>query len=139
MELLDSYFGEWCLTRKSSDGYEFDGKAYFEFIGKHQLRLNEVGKSYYPSNISVISQQNWIWKLEPPHSLKVFFDGEVDDIYHDVQTEKDDKAWIGSATHLCIEDTYSATYQFKKDEIIVSLKVEGPEKNYDLTSLFLRN
>lgn len=73
---------------------------------------------------------------------------EVDDIFHDIETDYAGKGWVGRGEHLCELDMYWAYYEFRLPKVAeegqgmdvfgVRYKVKGPQKDYTSDTAYER-
>ena len=137
-ELFVSLAGSWTLERTITGDASFNGSAEFEQLGKSEFRLREKGHLAMADGREIAASRNWIWRLEETGNLHVLYDENPLRTYHDIELVKEGDVWTGEATHLCEPDTYLGHYELEFNRIVVKQKIEGPNKNYALTSLFNR-
>jgi hypothetical protein len=129
--------GEWRIERSISDGSRFSGNAVFTALNNNSWRMREAGVLAASSGEQYPATSCWRWQLSGRTQLEIHFvDRDRPTLYHRIELEPAGSDWVGSAHHLCGEDSYHAKYVFSANHIQILHRISGPQKNIVITSDF---
>lgn len=137
-EFFDSLVDRWKLDRTISGDASFTGETIFEWLEPDVLRMQESGNISMADGQEIAASRNWIWKLEGENRLHIFYDEIPPRSYHNLDLILEDDIWIGEATHICKPDIYLGRYRLDTNLLTINQKIDGPNKNYALTSIYSR-
>jgi hypothetical protein len=129
--------GEWRIERSISDGSRFSGNAVFTALDIHSWHMREAGMLAVTSGGRYPASNCWRWRLSGLTQLEIHFgnrDGPT--LYHRIELEPAGSGWVGSAHHLCGEDSYRADYVFSANHIQILHRISGPQKDIVIASVF---
>ena len=137
-EIFDSWVGEWKISRRLGEYGTIEGVAKFSHdVGEQVLYREDLLLTYF----SIISK--------PVYREYTYFynNGEIEKKFHD-QTNLNQKFYAlifddlhltATGKYICNQDAYLAYYNFfSKNQFSLSYKVEGPNKQYIITSSYIR-
>ena len=129
MRDLQDLVGSWVLSRRIDDdslgGVYFEGDATFHPSG-NDLIYREEGVLHLPGR-SLRATRGYLWSGFPLIRVR-FDDGRL---FH----ELDAREMQPRASHLCGEDLYEVSYDFRRWPVWHAVwKVEGPRKSYVATT-----
>ena len=130
--------GEWNLMRKISDGSDFHGTGIFTRDQDECLKLQEKGVMRLGSGEVFSASRIWVWSLELPATLKIFYPETPRRLYHGVNLSGGSGSWNGCASHLCGDDVYEGWYEFSGNRLSIQHHVRGPAKSYQMEAVYQR-
>ncbi|KAL5597011.1 hypothetical protein BROUX41_006319 [Berkeleyomyces rouxiae] len=118
---------------------------------------HEIGTFTADNGLQFQASRHYIWRYDEIYdALSVWFAStkdslEVDYLFHNVkfkplvdqETGATSAKWRANAGHLCIDDFYSAEYEFDFEGVnlnrwVLAYGVKGPQKDYRLTATYTR-
>lgn len=134
-----SYFacleGYWTFQRTVSNGTKVIGKALFQKKEANTLHYKEEGILTTAELAQLNCYKEYVYSLEN-EVINVFFQEKPLRFFHSLNFS-DLNLENASGEHLCRLDHYKAFYFFQnKTRFIVQYTVNGPSKNYSITTLF---
>lgn len=135
--------GLWRLHRIIPEHGSLLGTAVFktEGLDKDSLHYREEGTFTSKEGESSHSYREYLYRYSD-NKISVFFDREGSRLLHTLEfsgPEPFPRPVFATSTHLCICDTYKATYTFlHPDEFHLDYIVKGPKKDYQMHTIFQR-
>ncbi len=69
-------------------------------------------------------------------TLRSYFDEALSSLFLDLRIVESDDKHVGYAVHPCNDDRYQATFTFERSSFTTEYIVEGPRKNFVLTTTY---
>ncbi len=140
--VFNDYFkkltGAWSLERKISTGETLNGKVVFERISDAAFFMREEGELILLNGSCISASRIWYWHLVDEQKLKITYDKNRQKEYHFLALSFEEGQWQGESDHLCGADHYLGNYKFSQNAFEVSQTIQGPNKNYSLTSYYIK-
>ncbi len=145
-EIFEIFRGKWEISRLithnfSGETYTANGYAEFARSGSsntikytEKLRVqNVLDSEFFTSNQEYLYTYN-----NELNILEKYFSDERP-FYTFSITESSGQQFLAYGNHLCNHDIYKAEYQFTtKESFSIKYTVNGPEKNYNIYTLYIR-
>ncbi len=128
--------GCWRLNRNIPNRGIVSGLATFMRVNPTTLHYHEVGKMKLDGfeNSMDVTRSYW-YAYTSDDDIKVYFDSELSQLFQALKF--DESVSRATSSHLCIADTYDATYQFALPTTFsIRYKVLGPEKDYYIETTY---
>lgn len=145
--ILSFFNGKWTFTRIIKTNHVLygraEGEAVFEGSDSNCLNYYEKGKTYIVENNKFIPfQKQFLYKFNQDELTVCFGDG-IDNgkIYQHYRLKPFLEQEIKSIEHhVCGNDLYESYYTITSDnEFTLMTVIKGPKKDFEITSVFLRN
>ena len=143
-DLFNSLKGTWKISRTVNGNGMMHGSAQFIQIQPDVLFYRESGIFTRENNLQTFNVYREYLYCYRDNTIYVFF-AEGDQLgallhkLHFVTNENDTNSIKAVARHICKNDCYSAEYLFSIDKIHLQYQVDGPGKNYIITTIFDRS
>eukprot|EP01063_Lacrimia_lanifica_P006935 TRINITY_DN14397_c1_g1_i1.p1 TRINITY_DN14397_c1_g1~~TRINITY_DN14397_c1_g1_i1.p1 ORF type:complete len:184 (+),score=79.18 TRINITY_DN14397_c1_g1_i1:53-553(+) len=142
-ELFDTLQGIWRISRVVASAVEterFTAIGHAAFVKNQanaaQLDYSERVLMQNPAlNISQVARKKYTYKLDPAANTltKYFDDGRL---FYSIGAPDSGRC---GGDHLCINDMYKSDYAFASDDAFtIVYDVQGPAKNYEITTEYTR-
>ena len=135
-QIFNSLEGRWHFHRTISNFGTVEGEATFKRSAteKNLLHYREDGEWISKNGLNKVHRE-YLYQYQN-EKISAYFAEQKDRLLHTLEFQKNG---LATAKHLCACDLYAATYQFHNpDEFELTYRVEGPKKNYTMTTLFQR-
>lgn len=138
ISIFYALLGEWSIQRAihSFQGDflgTFSGKALYKAISPQLLHYREEGMFYREqSRLCTFKDYYFLYN----EGIKIYFDLELTRLFYAMEFQSQDAyPFQAGGMHYCGEDTYQMHYIFNsKEEHTITVSVNGPRKNYVITS-----
>ncbi|MFZ1814904.1 MAG: DUF6314 family protein [Rhizobiaceae bacterium] len=135
-----SLAGKWLIERQISDGSHFSGEGQFNAQGEDSFVLSEQGALVLPDAKVLKASRTWVWSRTEPMGLDIHYPGDRGaGLYHRLVLKHHGALLVGTGHHVCGADTYTGEYRISGSRIEIGQSVQGPAKDYTMTSVFVRN
>ncbi|MEY4463489.1 MAG: hypothetical protein RLZZ81_460 [Pseudomonadota bacterium] len=135
-EIFSNLPGKYRINRIIDNHGYGEGVAYFlpkslnELIYKEELKIH-----YNDSDHQILASKEYRYILEDDNIVKYFAEAE-NNLFYRLDFIDDSRA---TGSHLCDKDEYNATYIFlNPDSFSLNYKIFGPQKNYNINTVFNR-
>lgn len=134
--------GKWKFNRTISGFGSVTGTANFQPIEteKEALFYKEEGVLIMDNGTEINIHREYVYRYKDDKITAYFFENEkTDRLFHTLSFENsENKAQLeASASHLCVNDTYKAKYNFfNEKQFKLTYNVKGPQKNYIAETYF---
>ncbi|MEL6571407.1 MAG: DUF6314 family protein [Pseudomonadota bacterium] len=129
------FVGTWRLERHLDDRSgqmdgDLRGQAVFTEIPSSRLSYAETGTLALARGGTLVAERRYRWQWRDQEVVVFFNDGAP---FHNFSP----KGLVAGSTHLCGEDTYNVTYDFRGwPHWTATWDVTGPRKNYTSHSAY---
>lgn len=122
--------GTWSLARSIDGIAEMNGSATFAPRADGALAYRETGKLRLPGGRIFDAESRYLFRAGP-QGFSVFFADAAERLFHAIVLQARDGILGGGAEHICRDDTYVSTYEFRCDgSFTIAHDVAGPAKSY---------
>lgn len=136
--VFDRLAGEWTLQRNIEGQASMSGVATFTPLETGMLKYREEGRIRLADGKEFDGHREYLFERAPGGFL-VHFAETPPRLFHAIAIVRDGDALAGSATHLCMPDTYDSSYRFLPDgSFTIRHTVHGPRKDYLSATVFRR-
>jgi hypothetical protein len=136
-EIFKSLIGTWEISREGSKIKTAEGKATFIKVEERCIKYREELKVKLIGSDTVHHTHREYFYIyeEDTDQIRVAFDSM--ELFYTMKVAGE--SVTSCDEHLCINDTYKATYKFLSDtHFSVSYEVKGPKKDYVLKTKFVK-
>lgn len=135
--VFDGLEGAWDLDRTIENQARMTGTAVFAPFGT-MLKYREEGRMRLFGGKEFDAHREYRFE-RAPDGFTVHFEEEPLRLFHRVRIVSDADDFVGTATHLCMPDSYESSYCFVADgSYMIRHRVRGPRKDYVSTTMFTR-
>ena len=130
--------GAWRFHRTISTGATVEGTAVFAKRPDtdNTLDYREDGTCTMPEGSIFTAYMKYVYRF---HNEKISVHFADDRFFHALQFHLESDPLTATAQHLCVCDTYQATYTFfERNRFQLLYEVQGPKKNYTIKTLFTK-
>ncbi len=135
--LFASLEGAWSMSRVIPFKGRVSGTAKFQSVKPEVLHYHEQGKLILEPRGEEMQVSRDYWYTLSGDTINVYFNKELDQQFQELKF--DDSLKTATASHLCINDCYDASYTFNlPSEFEIRYKILGPAKDYFIETKFIR-
>lgn len=139
-EVFDRLVGAWTLHREITGGIVMQGSAVFVRLPDGLLKYHEEGRLRLADGKEFDGFRDYLFG-RTGRGFTVYFAETPMRVFHDIAIAAPDDggSLVGTASHLCVADTYDSRYLFHPDgSFAIEHTVTGPNKDYVTRTRFTR-
>jgi len=138
-KIFNFLHGKWIFQRTISEHGKVQGHACFNKINNCHLHYFETGIFTDQNNNNYAIHQEYEYIFEDEKIAVYFCKNKTEKSLFYFLNFISPNYRQATGEHLCNKDLYQATYTFENSEkFILEYKINGPEKNYRIKTIFAR-